>query len=908
MRLFFRLAALVIVLIVAAVIALPFALNTDMAKAKIAEAVAEATGRDFAIDGAIGLSLFPPARLSASGVHLANAAGGVAESLVSIGSLHATVDAIAMISGDIVVHEVVLDQPVIRLEADAGGRANWELAGAGGPDATAAAEGGATAGAPPRLSLGLLRIENGSFSFRNAAGEEQLAAAAISISVTAPGADQAATVKGGMTLNGEALTLDVGVTPLGAAMAGGRFDLTTALASSLVSLDWQGAIQPGPVPGADGTLALDIASVGTLAAWLGQPLPADQPDPGPLKLDAKLVAEGNTVALTEATIAGDGLSATAHGSLETGDVTKVSLRLEGDRLDIDRYLPPPVPAPAGQPAATDAEAAAPADPFAALPDEPFQLAALQAIEADIGIKLGGLGAMGYELGPLDIALRTRDGAQVLEISELGLYGGNVSGIATLTPGDEGLGVDVTMAMNAVALGELAAAAKAEVPMVGSASGSIRATGAGVSPRALAQTLSGEVVLALGGVETDDEALAAISEMSLMLALPGMEASPNLNFSMVYNGERVALMATTDPLPQVLGAERFNAKLSLTSAMLRASFDGALQQRPAPGIDGDIGLDIGSVAALAAWLGQPLPEDQPDPGPLSLRATAVADGAKLVLTEAVITGDGLNAKAAGTLDRSGPVRRIDLTIDADSLDIDRYLPPPPPPAPEAAPETAAAEPAPAGDPLAGLSEEPLDIEHLREMEGEVVVRIGTLRVKGYEAGPIAYTATMEGGVHRMALSELGLYGGTVKGLVVGDGSGEGLGIDVSLDVNGVVLDRLAELLQAPLGGTATGTLSAKARGVSARELVSSLAANVDMALAGMDPASPLTPGISELSIMAALEGLDGAPTAKVSTVYNGEPTTLAATLSPLREVLGADRFDADLALASAPVNPPYSSNP
>ena len=43
-----------------------------------------------------------------------------------------------------------------------------------------------------------------------------------------------------------------------------------------------------------------------------------------------------------------------------------------------------------------------------------------------------------------------------------------------------------------------------------------------------------------------------------------------------------------------------------------------------------------------WLQQPLPDDQPDPGPLNVSAVFKTEGEKVVLEEALISGDALDA--------------------------------------------------------------------------------------------------------------------------------------------------------------------------------------------------------------------------------------------------------------------------
>jgi len=930
------LVGIVVALVVLVVVGLPFVINTGFVKDRIAGAAEDATGRVLAIDGDISLSLFPSLSLDVSGVRLANAEGGVAAEMVSIGSLSASLDGMALIGGSTVIDSVVIRDPAIYLEADAGGRPNWELA----PQATDDAGGGGgtdagdspvsepeAAGTPPEIRIGLIQIENGAFSMRDATGTETIVAEALNIELTAPSPESPLSLKGGVTLNGEPVTIDVLADSFGQALAKERFTLVASIESALVTAGYDGAVEQSPVPGLDGSMSLDIGSVGALASWLGQPLPEDQPDPGPFKLAATLAADGSAVTLSEATLAGDGLNATASGSFErTGQTTKIVFNLEGDRIDIDRYLPPPkadaapvaaAPEPAAEPSDTaEADDAAPGDLFAALPSDPIDLTPLKTTQADIKIKLGGISAMGYEVGPIDVKLDIVDGVLSAFVDEMGLYDGKVNGWLSIEPKGDGLVLDTSVELASVPVGRLAEAAQADVPVVGVASGTLAVRTEGASPRALAQGAAGRIDFSLTGMKSADPTLSALSEVSVLLDLPGVDAPPDLKVAVLYNGEKVDLSATTDPLSQVIGGDRFAADLSVASKLVNLAYKGAVQQRPVPGLDGDFNLDIGSVGALASWLGQPLPDGQPDPGPLAVRASLSADGPKIVLSEAVIEGEGLNATATGSLDASGDVRQVAFTLDADSLDIDRYLPPQPAAVEQAAAEAPAAVAAPAatdsgtaavggGDLLAGLSTEPFDLAPMRGTDGTVAIRIGQVRAMGYEVGPIDLKMAMDGGVHRMELAELGLYGGGVTADVTMDASGADLGVDAAVSIANVAVAALADAAKAavPITGNATGTFSAKGEGANPRALAEALSASIDFALTGVE-ATDAAAGLSELTLKASLPGFDASPKLDAEVVYNGERVTLALGLDPIPQVLGGDRFDLDMLVASNLIEAAY----
>ena len=108
MRTLLRIIIGLVVLVILAVAALPFVANTDWGKSQISERVAAATGRDFAIDGTVSLSLLPPLSLVVEGVRLGNAEGAANDQMVTLAALTASVDALAMIGGEIVVNDEII--------------------------------------------------------------------------------------------------------------------------------------------------------------------------------------------------------------------------------------------------------------------------------------------------------------------------------------------------------------------------------------------------------------------------------------------------------------------------------------------------------------------------------------------------------------------------------------------------------------------------------------------------------------------------------------------------------------------------------------------------------------------------------------------------------------------------------
>jgi AsmA protein len=670
----------------------------------------------------------------------------------------------------------------------------------------------------------------------------------VKIDLDLPGLDSPPSLAGQVVYNREPVTLSLTLDPLKQVLSGEPFALAAKVDSAKMALGYDGLVQQEPVPGLDGTLELDIPSVGKLAAWLGQPLETSQPDPGPLKLRARFAADGEAVRLEEATIQGESLEAKASGSFDgSGEVRKIVLQVESGVLDIDRYLPPPAPkseAPAsGAPAAEMQATSAPGDFMAALSDEPIDLSGLKGTEAEISVALGGLKAAGFEVGRVAFTTRLKDSVMAVELGELGLYGGQVTAKLDLNGAGEALAVDTGLQIADVAVAELAAAATGgAAPISGRVSGSLNAKAEGASPRVLAQNLSAKLAFALSDIEAGDSPAADLSALDVALDLPGLEAPSRLTGAAVYKGEKAALDVTLDPLKQILAGERFALRAALSSALINLGYDGSVQQKPVPGLDGNFDLDVPSVGKLAAWLDQPLDPEQPDPGPLKVHAALSADQGKVALTEATIDGKAVKVRAEGSYDGGQAVPTVVAALKVEELDLDAYLPPQKASKKKDKGAAAKTKPAPASH---RWSEEPIDLAPLRQINADISIETGPVRYSGLEISRSRATLKLAGGVLDFNLEDLAVADGAVTAAAHLDGSGKAAALTYQASVEGVqALPVLAALADVDyLSGTANLAAKGSARGRSEKELVGSLNGDgrfqvLDGAIEGFDLAATL----------------------------------------------------------------------
>jgi AsmA protein len=807
----------VVIVLAAAVVILPSVIDL---RPRIVAAVRAATGRDLRIDGPLHIALLPKLRVSATGIHLSNAPGAAAPEMFSLDSVALQAEVWPLLSRRLVVDSLVLEHPTVNLEVDKAGRPNWTFQPQGKAAAAPAGEKAAQTGsALAGLQIGDVKLDQGQVSYRDDVTGQTIDAKGVTLAAAMAAPESPLSVQLRMTLNDEPVAAQFSVDTLGKLESGQQAAVKLTLDAKEATAKFDGTAQQRPVPGLNGVFALDIPSVGKLQAWLKQPLPKAQTDPGSLAVRAKFSTEGAKSALQEATIVGAGLSLKASGSIDSsGPVTKVAAVVEGGVLDVDRYLPPRAPAGAQAPAAAAPTGAPAAGASFALSEQPFDLAPLRGVDADVKISVAGIRAMGYEVGRIALAATAKGGVLAANLSEVPLYGGIVASAVKLDGSGRALGLDASVKVDHVALDKLAPKAASGAPLVsGVVSASFDAKAQGVSPLALAEDARGHLAVDLGGAAVKAAGAAAISALKLDVDLPGGGKGPSLAASAVYNGEQVDVHAALAPLRELASGGRFPAKLAVDSKLVTVRWDGSVQQKPVPGLDGTFDLDVPSAAKLAAWAGEPLGAKQPDPGELKVHATLGADGAKLSLKDASVTGKAIKATAQATFDGSRAPAAFDAKIDVEQADLNAYLPPP-------AETPAAQKPAAqAQQQAAGWSAEPFDLAPLGDANGKAEVTLAGVRYREVDVSKGDIKLALADRVFKLAAEKLALAQGTIDAATTIDASSGGAKLESHVAVSGVQARPLLQTFAGSdrLGGTIEFETTVKGVGKSEKDLISSL---------------------------------------------------------------------------------------
>jgi AsmA protein len=433
--------AIVIVLLIAAAIAVPFFVPADTYKSQLIARVKDATGRDLRIDGKVSFSLLPSLALEADKVALSNAPGAGSKDMATFDQLEVQLKLWPLLQRRVEVDRLVLVNPVIALEVDKQGRPNWQFSqaapGPAKPGAAAPAPSAASGGGSGLAELRLddVRLVNGKISYLDQRSGAKQELDQIAMKLSLPGLDQPFAADGAAVYRGEKLTLTLSLANPRAFLGGKTSAAALKLASKPVNFDFKGEAAGSTPLKLDGAVDLQVPSVRGLAQWAGNPLKAPGNGFGPLKIAGKVSLAGAKMAFTGATLSLDQINATGELALDTGGARPaLKGQLAVDKLDVNPYLPPEgaggaaAPAPGGGGAAGGGTPPAKSSGWS---DEPIDLTALKAADAEFNLSANSLLYRKIQVGKSALALHLRDGRFEADLTELQLYQGAGKGKVTL---------------------------------------------------------------------------------------------------------------------------------------------------------------------------------------------------------------------------------------------------------------------------------------------------------------------------------------------------------------------------------------------------------------------------------------------------------------------------------------------
>ncbi len=387
-------------LAVVALVVVPYLIDLNNYKREIAAEVMALTGRALRIDGAIDLAILPTPTITVRELRLANVPGGVAPDMLRVKAAQVRVSLWPLLSREIRIKRLVLLEPKLELERLADGRLNWDLA------IDTAVRDGVT------VSLDKIVVQGAQIAYRDGADTlvERFDDINLIAFAEAPGGPYR--LEGKLVARG--LPVDVAATFGGFARSPIPVTVDLATSAGGAKLAFTGSL--GLVTAYSdlrGRLKVEVDTLAPVIAALAPELAA-HPD-APLFLNRRftlggtLEASASDAALNDIAFELGGVRGGGAVNLGFGDVPRIDVALDFNRIDVDRFLAD-APADGGGAATGIASLAA-----LALPAD---------LEATLDLRINGLVYNGSVVRQAQFVAALEDAALVVQQASALLPGGS----------------------------------------------------------------------------------------------------------------------------------------------------------------------------------------------------------------------------------------------------------------------------------------------------------------------------------------------------------------------------------------------------------------------------------------------------------------------------------------------------
>jgi len=501
-----------VLVVVGAIVAIPYLIPSETIKSQLTTQVESATGRKLSIDGDLNLSILPNVAVKLGDVHFANRPGSDVEDMVSLDEVRVVLKVLPLLSGTVEVSEFVLIEPDIHLEVDADGKPNWEMAGAGEAEpATSGDEEGensedeGSSSLPiSELKLGDIRLDNGRLTFVDHAAGTEEKVEAINVTLGLEDINSPLQMLGSLDYKGETVELDLGLNKPSAVLDGDQSAFKLGIKSELVQLGFAGDLKNQGSPSTAGNIDLSVPSIRKLVAWLAEPIDFAGEGLEQLTIAGKLNGSAERVAFTDATISLDQIQGKGEVTAELGgSVPKITGRLDLGAVNLNPYMPASTEesAPGDASDASGGEAAEVAEASTDWSDDPIEMPPLDTVDLAFELTLASLLVQDLKLDRTVLALAMANNAMTAELKEFALYKGSGQGKLMVTSVEGKPKIEQSFELNGLeALPFLTDAAEFD-RIEGIASAEFGLTTSGGSERDLVQKLNGDgkIVFADGAI-------------------------------------------------------------------------------------------------------------------------------------------------------------------------------------------------------------------------------------------------------------------------------------------------------------------------------------------------------------------------------------------------------------------------
>jgi AsmA protein len=347
MRRILLISLAIILVVLGALVSVPFLIPKSVYRDQIQIAATRALGREVTLSDDVSLSVFPQLRASVRAVTVANPEGFSRAAFITAGELRGAVRWGPLLSGRVEISELAFVEADVQLEVNTAGANNWTLAPLTAPP-TEPADPDAPASAPaPRIDLA--RLQDARLAFIDAVSGQRHVIDQLDLSTRLTGPDEPFRLDAKGRYNTQAFTLSLATPSLAALSAPEGADLSLKLDLGVGEAEWKGLVALG-TGALDGNVRINNLRVGDAVRLTGINPDAFGALMGAIgQIDASARVSGSYIdpakalRLENVTLRqdGEGLTTRFEGALSLGTAPGIKAsRFSVKAQDVARLMPP----------------------------------------------------------------------------------------------------------------------------------------------------------------------------------------------------------------------------------------------------------------------------------------------------------------------------------------------------------------------------------------------------------------------------------------------------------------------------------------------------------------------------------------------------------------------------------------
>jgi len=420
-----------VVLVIAALLLIPQFVDVNKYKPEIERRVADATGRPFVIKGDLDLSFFPWAGVSFSDLHLGSPTGFAEKDFLFVKSFDVRMKLLPLLSKDVQVQRFVIEGPRIVLEENKDGRGNWENLGKPGEKVASKTVPQPGAGEPVEglplksLAVGEFAVRNGSLLYLDHSSGMRKEVSDLTLELKDVSLNQPVRFVLSALMNKMPLSVEGRVGPVGEDPGKGKLPLDVSVkAFKEMTVTLKGTLQDVKAdPHFDLNVAMESFSPRRLFEAVGEPFPVATADGQALNrvsLKSKMSGNAQKVNLSEGILELDESKLVFSAVAKDFAKPDLAFDLNLDKIDLDRYLPPP-----SEKKEAEAQKGKAGEPGK------VDYAPLRRMVLDGKARVGMLTAQGLKIQDIQLKVTGRNGVIQVDPLLAHLYGGTITAKAAM---------------------------------------------------------------------------------------------------------------------------------------------------------------------------------------------------------------------------------------------------------------------------------------------------------------------------------------------------------------------------------------------------------------------------------------------------------------------------------------------